>query len=174
MNNLILWACAGIFVLSGAVSWAGERAVARVAESGEVLELSWTVEGQPVVQQVPLHHRGGVRYFSAGVGLEERMAEYPPFPLKLVFTAGGKPFLAGVAVTITPAAGGPPVTIPDEQVDGPWLFVDVPSGVYDITGVHGGVTQRLKGIAVKAGTSKTVHLRWASDRGLSRPLPPRE
>ena len=40
--------------------------------------------------------------------MEERQAEYPPFSLKLVFTAGGKPYLAGVDVTIKPAKGERP------------------------------------------------------------------
>ncbi len=140
--------------------------VARIGDSGEDVELSHQVEGRTVVDRLPLHRSGNLRYFSAGVGIEERMAEYPPFALKLVFTAGGKPFLAGVSLTIQPAAGGPALAIPSEHVEGPWLFVDLPSGTYDITAAHGDRTQRVPGITVATGKQKTIHLRWAEEGGL--------
>ena len=44
----------------------------------------------------PLYHSGTIRYFSTGIGQVEREAAYPPFALKLVFTAGGKSFVTGV------------------------------------------------------------------------------
>lgn len=140
--------------------------VARIGDSGEDLELSHQIEGRTVVDRLPLYRSGNLRYFSAGVGLEERMAEYPPFALKLVFTAGGKPFLAGVTVTIQPAAGGPALAIPSEHVEGPWFFVDLPSGTYDITATHGDRTQSVPGITVATGKQKTIHLRWAEEGGL--------
>jgi hypothetical protein len=166
----------GLLVACGVLSvWAMTRAegglVARVGASGEFVELSRESNGQTVLGSLPLHRAGDNRYFSAGVGLEERSAAYPPFPLKIVFTAGGKPFLAGVSVTITPEKGGQPLTIPQEDVEGPWLFVDLPPGVYRIAGTHGGQTQALKQIAVEAGKQKTVYLRWQADRGLAAPLP---
>jgi hypothetical protein len=105
--------------------------------------------------------------------LEEREATYPPFSLKLVFTAGGKPYLTGVDVTIQPAEGAPAVTIPipREQVEGPWLFVDLPSGTYDISATYGEHKQALKGIKIVGGKQKTVYLRWAEDTGLTVKVP---
>ena len=91
--------------------------------------------------------------------------------LKLVFTAGGKPFLTGVSVTIKPAKGGAAITVPAEQVDGPWLFVDLPTGVYDFTAVHRDREQGLKGIKVEAGKQKELQIRWPEDRGLAKVLP---
>lgn len=137
-----------------------------IGEAGEYLELSHESEGRTVVDRLPLYRSGSLRYFSAGIGVEERTAEYPPFSLKLVFTAGGKPFLAGVAVTIQPANGGSALTIPRDHVEGPWLFVDLPTGVYDVTAVHGDKPQTLKGIKVESGKQKTVYLRWVEDRGI--------
>lgn len=145
--------------------------VARIGQSGEVLELEQQIDGKVLKNYLPLHEKGGVRYFSAGVGLEERSAEYPAFSLKLVFTAGGKPFLAGVDVAIQPAKGGAALRIPREQVEGPWLFVDLPSGIYDITATHGDRTQVLKGVNVSAGKQRIVYLRWAEDRGSAGRLP---
>jgi len=92
---LVLWSS-----LSGGMSLAEGGPVARIGESGEFLELEYQVNSQVSKDSLPLYRADGIRYFSAGVGIEERTAEYPPFSLRIVFTAGGKPFLAGVAVTI--------------------------------------------------------------------------
>ncbi|HZC67841.1 MAG TPA: hypothetical protein VE201_04405, partial [Nitrospirales bacterium] len=57
--------------------------------------------GTPIKETIPIHRVGSIRYFSAGIGLEERSAQYPSFPLKLVFVAGRKAYLSQVSVTIT-------------------------------------------------------------------------
>lgn len=147
-------------VFMGGMSLADGGAVARIGASSEFVELSHQIEGRTTVDLLPLHRVGDVRYFSAGIGLEERAAQYPPFSLKFVFTAGGKPFLSGVSVTI-----------PQEQVEGPWLFVDLAPGVYHVTAIHRDRKQGLTGIAVEAGKQKTIHLRWSEDRGLAGVLP---
>lgn len=145
---------------------AGETGfIARVGQSGEYLDLEHQASGQIIKNFLPLHQAGAVRYFSAGVGLEERSAEYPPFSLKLVFTAGGKPYLSSIDVTITQAQGGAAISIPRDQVEGPWLFVDLPSGTYNISAMQGDRRQALAGIKVETGKQKTVHLRWAEDVG---------
>jgi hypothetical protein len=172
MRQMGLGLLVGTTLLSvWATGWADGGLVGRIGASGEYVELSRHADGQAVVGSLPLHRAGHIRYFSAGVGLEERSAEYPHFPLKIVFTAGGKPFLAGVSITIIPEKGGPALTIPQEEVEGPWLFVDLPPGAYRIAGTHGGQKQELKQIAVEAGKQKTVYLRWREDRGLAAPLP---
>ena len=154
-----LWCSAGEGVLSAQGNF-----VARVGPSGEFLELEH--------EYLPLHHIGNVRYFSAGVGLEERRVEYPPFSLKLVFTAGGKPYLTGVDVAIRNLKGET-VTIPGEQIEGPWLFVDLPSGTYDITATHGSHKRSLQDLKIVAGTQKTLYLRWADEDTSAAPkLPP--
>ena len=150
---------------------ANENIVARIGEAGEFIELEGQSHGQAFKSYLPLHRGEGIRYFSAGVGLEERAAEYPTFPLKLVFTAGGKPFLTGVAVMIRPVGGGEAIHIPPEQVDGPWLFVDLPPGTYDISANYGDRRQGLNGIKVESGGQRVVHLRWAEDLGLGGKLP---
>jgi hypothetical protein len=157
---LVLWSS-----LCGGMSLADGRPVARIGESGEFLELEYQVNGQVSKDSLPLYQADGVRYFSAGVGIEERTAEYPPYSLRLVFTAGGNPFLVGVAVTIQPAKGGPSINIPRDHVNGPWLFVELPSGTYHLTAIHADRTQGLKGVTVEAGKMKTVYLRWPEDAG---------
>lgn len=161
---LALWSS-----LCGGMSFAEGGPVARIGASGELLELEYQVNGQRSKDSLPIYRSDGVRYFSAGVGIEERTAEYPPFSLKLVFTAGGKPFLAGVSVTIQPAKGGPPITIPRDHVNGPWLFIDLPAGTYDLAATYADRRQGLKGVTVEAGKMKTLHLRWREDKGIAAP-----
>jgi hypothetical protein len=171
MKRSVLWVVGLSVMFNGGVGLADGGAVARIGASSEFVELSHQIDGRTTVDLLPLHRVGDVRYFSAGIGLEERAAQYPPFSLKLVFTAGGKPFLSGVSVTIQPVKGGAAVTIPQEQVEGPWLFVDLAPGVYDVTAIHRDRKQGVKGITVAAGKQKTVHLRWAEDLGLAGALP---
>jgi hypothetical protein len=165
MNRVIvgffaLWVCVG-----EGISLAASEVVARIGDPGDSVELSQQIDGRTVVDTLPLYRAGSIRYFSAGVGIEERSAEYPPFSLKLVFTAGGKPFLAGVAVTIQPAKGGAPISISPDHVNGPWLFVELPPGTYHLTATHADRTQGLKGVTVEGGKMKTVHLRWPEEQG---------
>lgn len=171
MKRSLLWMVWLSIAFSGTVSFADGGVVARIGASGEFVELSHQVDGRATVDTLPLHRAGDVRYFSAGIGLEERSAQYPPFALKLIFTAGGKPFLSGVSVTIQPAKGGAAITIPQEQVEGPWLFVDLAPGVYDVTAIHHDSKQVTKGVKVEGGKQKTVYLRWKEDRGLAGSLP---
>jgi hypothetical protein len=141
---------------------------ARVSQSGEVLELDYQEGGRSYTDTIPLYRAGPARYFSAGVGIEERSASYPPFPLKLVFTAGGKPYVASVSVIVQHNNGSVIVTIPPEQIAGPWLFLELPDGSYHIAATMEGQTERLKDIKVEQGTQKTLYVRWAEDRGRSR------
>jgi hypothetical protein len=157
------------FFLGGSLVLAEGNPVVKVGQSGEFLELEQG--GQVIKEYLPLYRTAGVRYFSAGVGLEERSAAYPAFPLKIVFTAGGKPFLSGVAVTIQPAKGGAAIVIPREQVEGPWLFVDLAPGIYDVTATDSGHAQHLKSIKVEAGKQKVVYLRWTEDHGVAGRVP---
>jgi len=158
----------GIFLGSSLVLAEGNPVV-KVGQSGEFLEFEQN--GRIIKDYLPLYRTAGARYFSSGVGLEERTASYPPFPLKIVFTAGGKPFLSGVAVTIRPAKGGAAIVIPHEQVEGPWLFVDLAAGSYDVTATDGGHAQYQKSIKVETGKQKVVYLRWAEDHGIAGRVP---
>ncbi|HET8721507.1 MAG TPA: hypothetical protein VFM24_05735 [Nitrospira sp.] len=159
--------------LASALAWcAGEgvicaegHAVARIGPSGEFVELEHSSDGRIVKNYLPLHHSGNIRYFSAGVGLEERQAEYPAFSLKLVFTAGGKPYLTGVEVAIQPRKGDSAVSISKEHIEAPWLFVDLPAGVYDIIAVYGTEKRSATGVTIVPGKQKTLYLRWSEDAG---------
>ena len=161
--GLLLGLGAWFFLITVAIA----GPTARISQSGDGLELDYQEGGRSYKDTIPLHRAGQARYFSAGVGIEERSASYPPFPLKLVFTAGGKPYVAGVSVTVQHGNGPIIVTIPPEQITGPWLFLDVPDGSYRIAATMEGQTEYLKDIKVERGTQKTLYVRWAEDRGRS-------
>jgi hypothetical protein len=145
--------------------------VARIGQSGEFLEIIDQSSRQVVRDDLPLYRSANIRYFSAGVGMEERRAEYPLFSLKLVFTAGGKPYLTGVEVTVSWKKAEGAIMVPREQVEGPWLFIDLPSGRYDISAMYGNEKQESKDVRVAEGHQTTVYLRWKEDVGPMRPLP---
>ena len=94
------------------------------------------------------------------MGVEERSAQYPPYPLKLVFLAGPRAYIAQVAVTIKDTKGAVNLLVPGEQVTGPWLFVDLPAGTYEITAIRRDRSEIKQKVSVGAGGSRTVYFRW--------------
>ncbi len=158
---LALWAIGSAWPAAGSASEVS--ATARMLPSGDGIELEYQADGETWTDILPLHRSGNLRYFSAGVGMGERRAQYPPFPLKIVLTAGGKPFLAHVDVHLVQQDGPLTLSIPAEHVTGPWLFVDLPPGVYEITGNKGSDKPRLGSVKVSASGVRTVYLRFAED-----------
>ena len=106
MVGLSLW-LAGVEPVAGGVT-------TRVAPGGDAIELEIPTEVGTQKETLPLYHSGKIHYFSAGIGQVEREAAYPPFPLKLVFTAGGKPFVTGVEVVLRQSKGATVLTVPRE------------------------------------------------------------
>src|SRR5690242_10020598 len=103
MSKELLFASMLLLGVAQGLACADSAFVARIGPSGEFLEI--VDEDTSVQEHLPLYHVGNIQYFSAGVGVEERRAEYPLFPLKVVFTAGGKPYLSGVDVTVRSEKG---------------------------------------------------------------------
>jgi hypothetical protein len=101
-----------------------------------------------------------VQYFSGGVGIEERMASYPAYPLKLIFVQGERAFLAEVNISIAESDGNPLIDIPSENVTGPWLFIQLPSGTYTITAVDSHQRVIKKKVQVGERGTRVVHFRW--------------
>lgn len=132
----------------------------RVLQSGASIEIVGEGPEGAYRAVIPIHRSGDLRYFSAGVGIEEREAEYPAFPLKIILVAGQKAYLSRVPLTIRDDAGTIQLDIPSAKVNGPWVFVDLPDGIYDITGIRDGETQEKKHVAVRSGSVRTVYLRW--------------
>ena len=167
-----LMGLAGLVLWFGLVDAVAGNVSVRIAPTGETIELDIPTDTGVQKDVIPLYHSGTIRYFSAGIGQVEREATYPPFPLKLVFTAGGKPFVTGIAVTLRNAKGERVLTVPAEHITGPWLFIDLPEGMYEISAMLGGHVETAKGIKVKPGKSLTHHVRWAEDYSLPLAVQP--
>lgn len=136
----------------------------RIVPEGDAIELEVPTDIGPQKDRLPLYRQGAIRYFSTGIGQVEREAVYPAFSLKLVFTAGGKPFVTGVGVAVRDKKGATVLAVPAEHITGPWLFVDLPEGIYDVVATLGGEVQTAKGVKVGRGKVTTQHVRWKEDR----------
>jgi hypothetical protein len=136
----------------------------RIMPSGDSLELIFPEDsGTPVKETIPIHRVGSIRYFSAGIGIEERSVHYPSFPLKLVFVTGPKAYLTLVSVTITDREGKVHLQIPSKQVAGPWLFLDLPPGNYDISAEGPGKVSIKEQVTLSNKETKTLYLRWKEE-----------
>src|SRR5262245_21372607 len=167
MEKRRFWLFLPVAVLAAELAVGEGNPVAKIGPSGDSVDVIQQRDGRAVTNSLPLYRSGNVRYFSAGVGVVERAAEYPVYSLKIVVTAGGKPYLSGVAVTIQPSKGAS-ITIPRDQVEGPWLFVDLSPGQYDVSANNGDQVRHLKGVKIEAGKQKVVYLRWKEDAGIAR------
>jgi hypothetical protein len=126
----------------------------------KLLEIPLPTDSIPKTLTFPLYEQGSIQYFSAGLGKEERSLRYPPFPLKLIFVKGERAFLAGVSVHIAKEDGTQLLTVPGEEVEGPWLFINIPAGTYVISGTDSDGTTIKKTITVQPTKSTVVHFRW--------------
>jgi len=126
----------------------------------KLLEIPLPTGSIPKTLTFPLYEQGSIQYFSAGLGKEERSLSYPPFPLKLIFVKGVRAFLAGVSIELANEDGTPRLKIPGEEVEGPWLFINIPAGTYVISGTDSDGTTIKKTITVQTTKSTVVHFRW--------------
>ena len=126
----------------------------------KILEIPLPTGSIPKTLTFPLYEQGSIQYFSGGLGKEERSLRYPPFPLKLIFVKGVRAFLAGVSVHIAKEDGTQLLTVPGEEVEGPWLFINIPAGTYVISGTDSDGTTIKKTITVPKDKSTVVHFRW--------------
>ncbi|MEX2492233.1 MAG: hypothetical protein WD425_10780 [Nitrospirales bacterium] len=126
----------------------------------KVLEFPLPTGSIPKTLAFPLYEQGPGQYFSAGLGKEERSLTYPPFPLKLIFVQGERSFLAGVSVQIAREDGTQVLKIPGEDVEGPWLFIKIPSGTYVVSGTDSSGATIKKTISVQTEKTTVVHFRF--------------
>lgn len=142
----------------GSQVWA--NTVARIVPEKQRIEIGRDNGRFMLTSILSLYEEQHIQYFSAGVGLDERNATYPPFSLKCVFVSGLKTFLAHVRVDIRDQNGEVVLTISNERVSGPWLFVDLPKGKYSLTATRGDGTEVARKVTVGGGQPKVVHFRW--------------
>lgn len=149
--------------------------------AGIYLKKAFAVPSEPnVVDQVTIQHPGngfassytlpiyqveGIRFLSAGVGIEERKATYPPFSLKLIFAQTDGAFIAGVSVTIKDLTGKDILKISEDQVSGPWLFLDLVPGTYLVTAFRRDGTAVNQTVRLQKGGKKVAHFHWPAKNG---------
>ncbi|MFQ5691980.1 MAG: hypothetical protein ACE5IM_02900 [Nitrospinota bacterium] len=103
---------------------------------------------QKVVRKadLPVSTANGAAWYSTGIGADARDIVVKGFPLKLVFATKKGELLAGVDVRLT--RGGESAY--EMKNVGPWLFVDVPAGTYDLRAKVNGREVVRKGVRVPA------------------------
>lgn len=131
-----------------------------------VVGLPAGVYSADAVLPVPVQQYESVRYYSAGMGIDERRELPQLYPLRVIFRTDKGLLLCDAEVTIT--AKGTTVFRGRAQ-NGPWLVVDLAPGTYDIKAVQEGKTQVAKGVRLTAGKRHTVSMKWKTgdiDMGL--------
>jgi hypothetical protein len=139
-------------------SWAGAGEASE--HFSKYLEIPLEDETIPKQLTFPLYEQNNIQYFSAGLGKEERRLSYPPYSLKLIFVKGQRAFLANVAIEVLHHDRTNLISIPGEEVQGPWLFLNLPAGKYVVQAIDSGGTTIEKIINLAAKTTTTVHFRW--------------
>jgi hypothetical protein len=139
-------------------SWAGAGETSE--HFSKYLEIPLEDETIPKQLTFPLYEQNNIQYFSAGLGKEERRLSYPPYSLKLIFVKGQRAFLANVAIEVLHHDRTNLISIPGEEVQGPWLFLNLPAGKYVVQAIDSGGTTIEKIIKLAAKTTTTVHFRW--------------
>ena len=126
----------------------------------QTLEIQIHTESIPKTLTFPVYEQESIQYFSAGLGKEERSLQYPPFPLKLIFVKGERAFLASISVNIAKEDGAIFLKIPRKEVAGPWLFINIPTGTYIVSGINSHGTVVEKTISIQTDKPIVVHFRW--------------
>lgn len=106
---------------------------------------------------VPIQNYNAIRYYSLGVGIEERQRLPQLYPFKLVFATEQGHMLCGADVTVRVSGR---TVFHGRAENGPWLVIDLPPGVYDIEAVQDGKVRSVKGLLIERGKNRTVTLKW--------------
>jgi hypothetical protein len=104
--------------------------------------------------------RAGYPYMAGGVGFDERqlMAELGNnFNLKLTFAEQSGIYLADVRVVITNQNGE---EIVNTSAGGPWFYVQLPPGRYDVKASFAGTTKRISNIPVSNSQQTSRMFHW--------------
>jgi len=148
------------FVASVLINTFSVTTVEASSHQVKLLEIPLPTGTIPKTLTFPLYEQESIQYFSAGLGKEERSLSYPPFPLKLIFVQGERAYLAGVSILLVNEDGTRRIKIPGEEVEGPWLFINVPTGTYAVSGTDSNGTTIEKTITIKTDKSTVIYFRF--------------
>ncbi len=114
-----------------------------------------TPAAAPLLPQVQTFE--GIKFLNGGVSSGERAALRSTFPLKLVFAGRGRELVNDVKVVIF--KGGKKI-FETTATNGPWLFVDLPSGRYVVRATYGGIAKSERVTIAGPSQRKTVYFGW--------------
>jgi len=90
----------------------------------------------------------GYPYLTGGVGTDERIAleeRAKGFNVKLVFAESAGSFISAVKLEIVGAKNKPIVSL---STTGPWFYIQLPSGIYNVKATFAGQTKEANGLRV--------------------------
>jgi hypothetical protein len=103
------------------------------------------------------------KYLSTGIGIEARREKIPQdFTVKLVFASAKGELLANVKVDIKNLEGDSVLSITSE---GPWLFVDLPQGVYNVYATFRDCPAKKEKVTLSPAYITEVVMRWDLKNG---------
>jgi len=103
---------------------------------------------------------GSITFLSGGIGQQERetLKEMgKEYTLKLIFSNKNGEYLSDVAVKVWDQNNK---TILTAVSDGPWLFINLPSGTYHLDANFKGNEKKISKINIEKETQKTVSIQW--------------
>jgi len=103
-------------------------------------------EIRPAIIITEGHTSQGFPYAFGGVSSNEREAmeeRAKDYNLKLVFAEKNGPYLSGVTLSLSSAKQGHILT---RTTQGPWFYIRLPAGTYDITANFKGQTKQVKNL----------------------------
>jgi len=96
----------------------------------------------------------GIQYACTGVGESKDYPQWKTYPVKLMFTAGSRAYVADVAVSIQDSSGA---TIFQANCDTPWLMLRLQPGNYSVSAkASGASTKQIKIQAPGSGQKEYV------------------
>lgn len=104
----------------------------------------------------------GTLFMSGGVGREEReqmLKMTQGYNLKLAFADRHGNYLSAVKVSLYDQLGR---EILSTTTAGPWLYVDLPGGKYDVKASFGNRTEEIKDVEISQGRLMSRLLHWDS------------
>jgi hypothetical protein len=121
------------------------------------------VEFPPQINIMEGKSSQGYPFLSGGVGSDERIAmeaRGKAFNVKFVFAESSGPFLAAVNFEIASAKNEPIVSL---TTTGPWFYIQLPPGIYNVKATFGGKSKEAK--ALRVGADKRVQRVFVWDLG---------
>jgi hypothetical protein len=102
----------------------------------------------------------GYPYLFGGVSSNEREAmeqRAKDYNLRLVFAEKTGPYVAGVTIVLATGKGGEILSI---ATDGPWFYIQLPPGIYEVKATFQGQTKQIKSVNVVSNKTLQQTLIW--------------